>query len=947
MSFSRGLVALGFFLLIVILTPVIFQSAPDNPDKGPGFSSNLEEAVWLREQGLYQKSIEILEKELYQKDLQNDLVYQTQCWLNLALNYVNLNEMTRAENAFIFSQTLSSQAGENKTQDFARKSLEIIKLLREAREKGQDKKFEEAEQLLFKALKLSQDWRLKELELRTSVRLASLHWHSGNQEKYYELSKKAQSLADILNNKIILINMLANCAEYHSKKRNFCEAYQHAIKALSIAESHKIEGIRGLCLLNLGSITYSLGQYDLSAYYFREALKEHNKLDEIDTYISLLYGLAISIHKSCLHKDNDSAIVQPDLLLKIALELSRKAGLLELEARILNNLGYVLIGEDPEASENYSLQALRLGQRIKARELVAASLNNLATVYFNRGLIKKARDFFIRALEEAKKADYWREVWNDYAGLARCYEKERNYGQALNHYRQALETLSRVRDKIGCELYRISFDREKREVYEGIIRCTVAVRKSTPGPDMDELVFATLNQVKARAFLAELQNYAQGDREFFEDKELKELNLAISEFMKQADNLGKTDSLTRLQELEHHYLRLLSSRKAQTIVESNQKFHDLRLQMVQKSHLEPGQVILDYYIGKQESYCFLISQDKFHIFKLPPEKEVEKSVKLYIKLLADRRISEADLTLTGTRLTHLLLPLSEISESGFESLIIIPDGILHYLPFETLRIQAKETGREQYLIERFRISYNPSVAFLSLSQKSVSNERYEKELLALANPTVNKKELSARLFYLNGLISDKRQELEALPFSEEEVRKIARLFPARGRDLYLNRRATESRLKSLNLSRYRIIHIACHGLISEQFPLRSALVLAGESSEDGLLTIREIYGLRVKPQLLVLSACQTSRGGLEKTEGVIGFPRTFLLAGAGSVVSSLWAVDDQGTSELMIEFYRQLNAGRRRDEALRLAKLKLINSAFSHPYYWAGFILYGQAGNVY
>jgi len=113
------------------------------------------------------------------------------------------------------------------------------------------------------------------------------------------------------------------------------------------------------------------------------------------------------------------------------------------------------------------------------------------------------------------------------------------------------------------------------------------------------------------------------------------------------------------------------------------------------------------------------------------------------------------------------------------------------------------------------------------------------------------------------------------------------------------------------------------------------------------LTVREIYQLRLRTELIVLSACESSRGLVEKREGVIGLPRIFLLVGCRSVISSLWAVNDLATQELMLEFYRGLLAGRDKQEALRVAKLKMIGSSKSHPYYWAAFVLMGEVGKVY
>jgi CHAT domain-containing protein len=151
-------------------------------------------------------------------------------------------------------------------------------------------------------------------------------------------------------------------------------------------------------------------------------------------------------------------------------------------------------------------------------------------------------------------------------------------------------------------------------------------------------------------------------------------------------------------------------------------------------------------------------------------------------------------------------------------------------------------------------------------------------------------------------------------------------------------------MKTLQLQDYRIIHIACHGLLDEDRPLRSALVLSLDSGQanDGFLEMREIYGLSTSADLIVLSACRTARGLLEHAEGPMGISRSFFFTGARSVLASLWTINDKPAVFFMREFYRSYLAGHTAKEALRLAKRMLIRSSWSHPYYWASFVLIGD-----
>ncbi|MBC7365020.1 MAG: CHAT domain-containing protein, partial [Candidatus Aminicenantes bacterium] len=283
-------------------------------------------------------------------------------------------------------------------------------------------------------------------------------------------------------------------------------------------------------------------------------------------------------------------------------------------------------------------------------------------------------------------------------------------------------------------------------------------------------------------------------------------------------------------------------------------------------------------------------------------------------------------------------------------LVIIPDGLLHYLPFETL-VVTEGPNKECYLIEKYPVSYLPSLA--ALSRMRERRERtFRKKFLGVGNPAYEAEQKSWLDSYLN-LQSNGWQRvsnLSPLPYSQVELKEIAGFFSAGDYDLLLKKRASEENLKKTDLRDYQVIHFACHGVADEENPLRSSLLLCPgqHGQEDGFLTVREIYNLRLASDLVVLSACESSRGTVIKKEGVIGFPRLFLLIGSRSVLSTLWSVNDRTTSEFMRLFYRELLAGRDKDEALRKTKVNFITSTGNyHPYYWAPFILSGDSSRIY
>jgi CHAT domain-containing protein len=215
-------------------------------------------------------------------------------------------------------------------------------------------------------------------------------------------------------------------------------------------------------------------------------------------------------------------------------------------------------------------------------------------------------------------------------------------------------------------------------------------------------------------------------------------------------------------------------------------------------------------------------------------------------------------------------------------------------------------------------------------------------------------------------------KLERLVQSRREVQQIAKLYPNDEVALFLREQAREENVKAEGrLSHYRLIHFAAHGLLNENKPQYSGLVLtlspeAGnpkselqtsdlrpqtsdrvnpQSAEDGLLQVYEIFNLKLNADLVVLSACETGLGKQVKGEGLIGLTRAFMYAGTSSVVVSLWKVLDTSTADLMVRFYRHLKDGKlSKAEALRQAQLELIrHGKFAHPYFWAPFVLVGKS----
>jgi len=260
-----------------------------------------------------------------------------------------------------------------------------------------------------------------------------------------------------------------------------------------------------------------------------------------------------------------------------------------------------------------------------------------------------------------------------------------------------------------------------------------------------------------------------------------------------------------------------------------------------------------------------------------------------------------------------------------------------------------KTGAPRYLLEYYTVSYAPSASVLAeLMGRKRLQPAGQVDLLALGNPMIAVEGNSDR-----GLQEQPRAGArpEPLPFAEDEVSSIGRLYQQNGKrsELLVGDQALEEVLKSGDLGRFKALHLATHGFIDDRVPALSGLLLAPSRTpdgDDGYLRLNEIFHLKMNADLVVLSACETALGKEVRGEGMVGLTRAFFYAGARSVVASLWMVNDQSTALLMEDFYGQYLKGEDASTSLRKAKLGLLrgtDSRFRHPFFWAPFVMMGPS----
>ena len=284
----------------------------------------------------------------------------------------------------------------------------------------------------------------------------------------------------------------------------------------------------------------------------------------------------------------------------------------------------------------------------------------------------------------------------------------------------------------------------------------------------------------------------------------------------------------------------------------------------------------------------------------------------------------------------LIEPVLRYIPKNIQNIVIVPDGTLAFLPFDILRENAgtKDFG------EKFQISLSPSVSVSILASHITENKRYEPFLGfggALYDNNYGFDENGKSLFW------------KRLWFSEGEVNTISRRF-SQNPVVYLGRDVSKANIKKMSaggtLSKYAVIHFACHSFFNQQEPAKSGLLLSEISGqintgEDGNLNIEDAALLNLQAQMVLLSACSTGMGEIKRGDGIVGLARSFIVAGTRSVGVSLWEIEDRRTMIFMTTLYRFLKQdGRGFKEAYFLTKNDFRKGRNKHPFYWAAFIMY-------
>jgi len=708
----------------------------------------------------------------------------------------------------------------------------------------------------------------------------------------------------------------------HLARRDYEQALQAFEQGLSIRQAIGDRAGEATTLNNIGSTYRELYQPEQALDYYRQALPLRREIGDRLGEATTLNNIGTAY----------LSLGEPDLALlslQEALPILQQVGNRYGEAATLNNVAeaYRARGDDAQALSAYQ-QSLEILRGVGAQAEVASVLDNLGQLYTAQGEDEQATSLLAEALAIRREIGDRVGQATTLGNLAVLDVRQGDQELATGRVLEAIDLLESVHAGLKIEAVQSAFAGGTRAYYDAAIRLLLEQGRN-------EEAFYYTERARARSLLDLLGNQRihpkasedlglieeeaqqRGELAALEDRLREEWNkpagersqAAIDQITARVETLrgDYSELLTQLELANPEYAALVSI-DALTLEETQALLRDRA----------PGTTLLTYFVGKDELSLFLVGPDSFYVQTVPVTREElrEQVRELLAQLKADPLLPEAwrssAQALYGWLIEPLQRALPPARPNRPRQLVIVPHDVLHYLPYGLLN------DGEHILLEDYTVLYAPSASSLPfiLEKEPAQAET----LLAMAHP-----------------------EAPGAPQLGSAVAEAERVAALYGTQALVGVEASESRFKA-EAGQYDLLHVAAHSDYRLANPLFSAILLQAGEGEDGRLEVHEVLDLDLpETDLVVLSACETHLAALSEGDELVGLERAFLRAGAPSLVTTLWPVDDAATAALMERFYVHLREGAAKADALRLAQLE-TRAERPNPYYWAGFVLVGDGG---
>ena len=758
------------------------------------------------------------------------------------------------------------------------------------------------------------------------------------------------------------------------EKQKALEYYHQSLPLSRTVGDKKQEAIT---LNNIGAVYNALGEQQQTLEYLNQSLLLSRAVGDKELE-------AITLNNIGLVYDDLGEQQKALEYYHQSLPLSRAVGYKALEATTLNNIGGVYddLGEQQKALEYYN-QSRLLSRAVGNKALEAATLNNIGGVYNDLGEQQQALEYYnqSRLLSRVVGDKELEAITLNNIASAKRYQG--NLTEALTPLEQAVDIIESLRTKVASPELRTSYFASQQGYYEFYIDLLMQLHSSNPSQGYNAKALHASERSRARSLL-ELLTEANADIRQGVERQLVEQERTLQQKLdaiekRRVELFSSNHTPQQATAIEQEREQLLSQyQDIQAKIRATSPRYaaltqpqPLTLTEIQQQVLDEDTLLLQYSLGTERSYLWAVSKTSISSHELPPREEIETAAKQFYELLktpgfqledtrGSIRVENVKATKAVSQLSQMLLT-PVVEQLSNKRLLIVSDGALQYIPFSALPLPETSSENVVPLLANNEIVNLPSATTLGiLRQEQTTRQTAPKALAILADPvfssddervSVSKQQPNRRL--QQQLLNRSAREVDIgvwqrLPGTRTEAEAIMALVPDSERVHGFDFAANRQMITNPELSSYRIVHLATHGLLNSTNPELSGVVLSLFDEQgipqNGFLRLHDVFNLNLPVELVVLSACQTGLGQEVKGEGIVGLTRGFMYAGSPRVLVSLWNVSDAATAEMMSRFYRlMLQEGFSATAALRAAQLEMQQETqWEAPYYWAAFTIQGE-----
>ncbi|QIR40811.1 CHAT domain-containing protein [Tolypothrix sp. PCC 7910] len=807
---------------------------------------------------------------------------------------------------------------------------EADRLYNQGLQQFQTSQFEAALKSLQQALMIYRKIKDRNGEAQSLGSLGYIYYSLGDYPKVIESQQPFLALIrEIKDRQREMAGLFILGVAYYSLG-DYPKAIESQQQILAIARELKDINTEGTALGNLGAAYYALGDYPKAIESQQQSLTIARKMKNRKLEATVLSNLGGAYYAL---GDYPTMIDYQEQSLAIAREIKDRDG----EAQALGNIGlaYQSLEDYPKAID-YQQQQLAMARELKDRLGEGAALGNLGNTYFSLGDYKKAIEYQQQHLAIAREIKNRLGEEQSLGNLGIAYQYLEDYAKAIEYQQQSLAIARAIKDRNGEAL--------------SLNNLGLAFYKQGNLPTAEKTLYEGIQVWESLRD----QKLADTNKVSFFDTQNRTYRILQKVLIAQ----NKIDAALEIAERgrARAFVELLASRVSTNNKQPDKSPQALTIAEIKQIAKQQNATLIQYSIlndnfkvdGKQQT-----KESDLYIWVVKPTGEVtfrkadlkhlwQKDNTTLEELVTNSRINigagrgRGGITVSQNpdaatvkkplqKLYDILIKdiADELPKNTKDRVIFIPQVSLFLAPFPALR---DEQGK--YLIEKHTILTAPAIQVLDFTHKLAQGRttNYYNALI-VGNPTMP---------VVSTELGQPATQLDSLPGAEQEAKTIADLLKTKA---IFGKDATKANILQ-RLSTADVIHLATHGWADDDQGLGSWIALAPSGKDDGLLTAEEILDLKLKAQLVVLSACETGKGKLSG-DGVIGLSRSLISAGVPSVLVSLWQVPDEPTQYLMVEFYKSLQTQPDKALALRQAMLK-TKEKFPSPVNWAAFTLIGE-----